>query len=132
MKFTSYFLKPASLLLFTLLLSASKCNKEKPSIPSPKITFDLSRIDEEGLGNRPGSQVAIDYEYCIPADEKKASEIKKIDPSLKIMHKSKGRIGCSGIEWLCLGNTHQKNWRKILDKLAEKDYIKRIDRAFFE
>ncbi len=110
---------------------ASKCNESMP-MTSPKITFDLNLIGEDGLTKNPGGEVAIDYEYCIPADEKRAAELKKIDPSLKIHHKAKGRIGCSQSQWLCMGNTHQENWRKILLQITELDYVKQIDRTFFE
>jgi len=99
---------------------------------SPKITFDLDQIGEDGLGNHPGSKVAIDYEYCIPADEQHAALVRKIDPSLKIMKRSRGRIGCNENQWLCMGNTHQENWRKILLKLAEEEFVQQIDRTFFE
>ena len=118
-------------LCVSIITLAGKCNESEP-MNSPKITFDLDQIGEDGLSTNPGSEVAVDYEYCIPADEKLAAKLKKIDPTLKVHPKAKGRIGCSQSEWLCMGNTHQKDWRKIIIQIAELDYVKRIDRTFFE
>lgn len=99
---------------------------------SPKITFDLSNIDSDGLAGNGTGKVAVDYEFCIPGDDFHAAAVKAIDPSLKVMKKGRGRIGCSKTEWLCIGNTHQENWRLILDQLAALDYVLRIDQTFFE
>jgi len=123
-----------TLIFLSLLCLSATCNQPKKSVPqtSPKITFDLDQIDEEGLGKQPGSKVAIDYEYCIPANERSAAIVRKIDPNFKIMNKSRGRIGCSKSQWLCMGNTHQKDWRKVLLKLADMDFVNQIDRAYFE
>jgi hypothetical protein len=99
---------------------------------SPKFTFDVSKIDAAGLSGTTGGKVAVDYEFCIPANEKHLAAVQGIDPSLKVMKKGKGRIGCSKLQWLCMGNTHQKNWRGILDQLAALDYVDRIDQTFFE
>ncbi len=120
--------------VISLLCLSAKCNNNKNPLPqnSPKITFDLDQIGKDGLGTQAGSKVAIDYEYCIPAEEKYAAIVRKIDPQLKIMKSSRGRIGCTKSQWLCMGNTHQKDWRKILIQLAELDFVAQIDRTFFE
>ncbi len=99
---------------------------------SPKFTFDISKIDAAGLSGTGSGKVSVDYEFCIPANEKTMSAVQGIDPSLKVMKKGRGRIGCSKEQWLCLGNTQQKNWRGILDQLADLDYVERIDQTFFE
>ena len=131
LKFKTFLNWTVCLITICFLCLASKC-KENKTGTSPKITFDLNQIGDDGLSLKPDSKVAFDYEYCIPADEKIKAEIKRIDPSLKVMPHSRGRIGCSKSQWLCMGNTHQKNWRKILMQLAELDDIDRIDQAFFE
>lgn len=102
------------------------------SAVSPKFSFDISKIDDAGLSGTSGGKVAVDYEFCIPANEKHSAAVQAIDPSLKVMKKGRGRIGCSKSQWLCLGNTHQKGWRGILDQLAALDYVDRIDQTFFE
>ncbi|MFK7808551.1 MAG: hypothetical protein AB8F74_12170 [Saprospiraceae bacterium] len=121
------------LLAFSLLIS---CNSSKPSKdmmpPSPKITFDLSKINDDGLAGNGTGQVAVDYEFCIPASEGKATAVKVIDSSLRVMKKGRGRIGCTDREWLCIGSTHQKNWRKVLNQLTKLDYVKQINQTFYE
>ncbi len=119
-------------IVISLLCLSAKCNNTTLPQNSPKITFDLEQIGEDGLGTKSGSKVATDYEYCIPADEKSAAIVRKIDPKLKIMKKSRGRIACSKDQWLCMGDTHQKDWRKVLIQLAELDFVAQIDRTFFE
>jgi hypothetical protein len=99
---------------------------------SPKLTFDISGIDPDGLSGTPDGKVSLDYEFCIPGDEHHAATVLAIDPSLKITKKGKGRIGCNKSQWLCIGNTHQANWRSILDQLAALDFVNQIDQTFWE
>lgn len=120
-----------TLLLAAPLLMALPYPSEPPAQRSAeKITFDLSLISTEGL-SQPGRQ-AIDYEFCIPADETHQTEVKAIDPSVQIFQHSKGRIGCRRDQLLCIGNTHQANWRSILFQLSALEYVERIDRVFWE
>ena len=42
------------------------------------------------------------------------------------------RFGCGESESLCIGSTHQKEFRIVLQKLAELIYVQRIDESFFE
>lgn len=98
--------------------------------PSAKITFDLSELSEEGLTRE--SPRAIDYEFCIPATAAHEAEVQAIDPSMQLMRHSRGRIGCRPNQVLCIGNTHQANWREILSALAALDYVERIDQTFWE
>jgi hypothetical protein len=58
--------------------------------------------------------------------------VKTIDPTVKFFAQSPGRIGCGKDENLCIGSTHQKDFRKILQRLAELMYVQRIDQSFFE
>jgi hypothetical protein len=103
----------------------------KPMI-SPKLTFDISKIDSDGLSGAPDGKVSVDYEFCIPGDEHHAAIVLAIDPSLNIQKKGRGRIGCNKTQWLCMGNTNQTNWRSILEQLAALDFVNQIDQTFWE
>ncbi len=108
------------------------CANKKIINPNPKIGFDINAIDKEGLIGPPDGKVALSYEFCIPVDDKSVNEVLKIDPSVKIHKKSKGRVACNKMEWLCIGNSHQEHAKAKIQRLAELSYIKRIQRAYFE
>jgi hypothetical protein len=97
-----------------------------------KITFDISRLDEFGLYGPPEGKRALSYEFCIPDTVQNRTEVKKIDPTVKFFAQSPGRIGCRDSENLCIGSTHQKDYRWVLQRLAELMYVQRIDESFFE
>ncbi len=126
------FLKACSLSL--LLLFA--CNTPKGSEATPavmeKIKFDLNEIDERGLTGPVSGKVAVDYEFCIPRSEEYANLVKKVNPGIKMLDKSRGRIGCTRGEQLCLGTTSQENWKSILIETAKLDFVKKIERTFYE
>jgi hypothetical protein len=100
--------------------------------PRQKITFDLTRLDEDGLYGELGGKRAVSYEFCIPDTRQSRAEVKRIDPTVKFMAESPGRIGCGEHETLCIGSTHQKDFRKVLQRLTELTYVQRIDESFFE
>ncbi len=114
-----------------LLISCHSSRPQPTESERQKIPFVLSQLDEDGLYGPEGGKVALDYEFCIPKEEKYLQEARKIDPSLKVQS-SRGRIGCGKDQYLCLGNTHQKNYRDILYGLARLPYVERIEQAFFE
>jgi len=60
------------------------------------------------------------------------SKVKHINSTLQCMSGSPGRIGCGTYENLCIGSTHQKNFKDVLWGLAELPYITRIDQSFLE
>lgn len=97
-----------------------------------KIHFDLSLLDENGLYGPPNGKQSISYEFCIPAKEEYATEVQSIDSTIALQQHAPGRIGCSDDEYLCLGNTHQKNYRKVLFKLSRLEYVEKIEQSFFE
>jgi hypothetical protein len=97
-----------------------------------KIRFDLSQLNEEGLTGPPDGLRSLDYEFCIPADEKSLKEVRSVDPEILLMAGSKGRIGCSKEEYLCIGNTHRKDYKNILLRLASLNYIREIRQCDFE
>jgi len=97
-----------------------------------KITFDISRLDESGLHGPADGKRALSYEFCIPDTVQNRTEVKRIDPTIKFFAQSPGRIGCVESENLCIGSTHQKDFRGVLQRLAELTYVQRIDESFFE
>ena len=97
-----------------------------------KINFDLNQFDENGLYGPANGKRAMDYEFCIPKEEDKLAKVKSIDPSLQIHADSKGRIACSKQQYLCIGNTHQPNFKAILIELSNQPFIERIEQTFFE
>lgn len=117
---------------FLLSVFIGSCADQKILHPNPKIGFDINAIDQEGLVGEPGAKVALNYEFCIPANNKYINEVRQIDPSLQFHKKSKGRIACSKAEWLCIGSSRQEYSKQKLQRLAELSFIKRIERTYFE
>jgi hypothetical protein len=105
------------------------------SAPSPhleKVRFDLRGIHGDGLAGPADGLVSIDYEYLIPADPAKIAEVKRLDPSAQVSLVARGRIGRRDGQALCTGNTHQKDWRQVLERLTALDYVTEIRRCFWE
>ncbi len=117
------------------LFSCSNKNKvsenNNPAMLS-KINFDLQQFDANGLYGPADGKRAMDYEFCIPREETKIEKVKVIDPKVVIQKGSSGRIGCSKTQYLCISNTNQKDFKKVLMALANLDYIERIDPTYFE
>jgi len=97
-----------------------------------KITFDLTELDEDGLRGPPTGKVSVSYEFCIPDTPECRRQVKTIDPSVRFSSGSRGRIGCTKSQCLCIGGTHQPHFRTVLQQLAALPYIERIDQCFFE
>jgi hypothetical protein len=97
-----------------------------------KITFDISKLDKSGLYGSPDAKRALAYEFCIPDTVGNRTEVERIDPTVKFFAQSPERIGCKEHENLCIGSTHQKDFRRVLQRLAELTYVQRIDQSFFE
>jgi hypothetical protein len=100
--------------------------------PSAKIRFPLDSIRADGLSGPADGLVSIAYEFCVPADPQVMAEIKRLDPSVQISLVARGRIGRRDGQALCLGHTHQKDWRAILERLAARADITEIRRCYFE
>jgi hypothetical protein len=121
-----------SIILLLLILtgvSASQCTRKMKTFDPAKIEFDYSSIDERGLRN---GEVAVDYEFCIPANEDVFQEVMAIDPNVRLMKTSKGRIGCSRQQWLCINSTHSPGWKDKLYAIASLSYVERIQQTFYE
>jgi hypothetical protein len=118
-------------LLFTLLvtLTAFQCPRKMEKINMAKIEFDYTSIDEQGLRN---GQVAVDYEFCIPANEALLTQVMNIDPAVRVMKASKGRIGCTKQQWLCINSTHSKGWKNKLKAIAHLEFVEKILETHYE
>ena len=112
--------------------STQKILFDSPTSLRNKITFDLSKLDESGLHGPPEGKRAPSYEFCIPDTRQYRTEVKQINPSINFFAESPGRIGCGKHESLCIGSTHQKDFKGVLQRLAELPYVQRIDECFFE
>lgn len=99
---------------------------------SAKILFPLESIRADGLSGPADGLVSIDYEFCAPADPLVLAEIKRLDPSVKVSLVARGRIGRREGQALCIGNTQQKDWRGVLERLAARPDITEIRRCYFE
>ena len=96
-----------------------------------KVEIDLSKIDADGLRGAAGGKVAVSYEFCIPKTEECRARVAAIDSTVSFSS-SPGRIGAGKDEFLCIGMTHQRNYRDVLFSLAELPYVKRIIVCHFE
>jgi hypothetical protein len=126
---------PPRLLLLILLLFASPTLLAKDAAakdPMKKVEIDLSKLDEKGLRGPKTGKVSVAYEFAIPNTKAAKDAVKKIDPSVKFHCGSGGRIGAGKSECLCIGETHGQDYRTVLRKLAELDYVKRIIECHFE
>lgn len=121
-----------ALLILTaaLVACAPKLKPEDPAVWK-KIKIDLSRLDENGLAGPPDGKVAMNYEFCIPADAAKWQDVQKIDGTAQKQN-GKGPIGCEADQWLVIGSTHQKNHRRVLYDLAALAYVREIREVFYE
>ena len=116
---------------FILVLLLSACASTSGGERSHKIRFDLDRLDENGLQGPPDGLRSLSYEFCIPDGRAELEEVQSIDPTLRVS-RSPGRIGCTVGEVLCTGETHQSEFREVLERLASLDFVKAIEEAFFE
>ena len=113
-----------------VLFLAAACVSGHPA--SPKIAFDLTKLDADGLTGGPGALRALHYEFCIPAGERHAAEVRGIDATAQLMPRSRGRIGCTAEQVLVVGSTHQPGYRHVLERLAALSYVQRIEQTYFE
>lgn len=96
------------------------------------VTFDLERINEDGLIGPPDGLRSVMYEFCVPSDSARVAAVRAIDPSLEVYPGSRGRIGCTDGQVLCIGHTHQPGWKATLERLSALDFVTRIDESFME
>jgi len=99
---------------------------------SEKIHLDLSRLNEDGLYGPPNGLRALSYEFCIPARQDFADDVRAIDHTIQIYPANRGRIGCTNEQYLSVGSTHQPRYRMVLNRLAQLEYVARIDPSYAE
>ena len=97
-----------------------------------KVRFPLEAIRPDGLSGPADGLVAVDYEFCVPADPAVLAEVRAIDPSVRISLVARGRSGRREGQALCLGHTHQPGWREVLRRLASLPYVTEIRRCDWE
>lgn len=119
-------------LLFGILAACGPVPETPGPDPLTKVTFDLDQLDEHGLTGPPDGKRALAYEFCIPPTEECKKLVTSIDPTVEITCGAPGRIGCYPDECLCVGSTHQENFREVLRKIAQLPYIEKIDETVFE
>jgi len=122
-----------SILVFSMLFSA--CSKKRAfnvdNIMESKIKFDLTQLDKDGLSGPDDGKRSISYEFCIPDNKINRDKVKKIDISIQFT-KAMGRSMCGKNQILCMGNTHQPNSVKVLERLSKLTYIEKITETYFE
>lgn len=120
-------------ILFLMISALASCNLFKSKAikhAESKMNFEFSKLDKKGLVKNRGTSLA--YEFCIPNKEECLDKIKAIDESIAIYKSSTGRIGCGKNEILCIGETANRDYKKILTELASLEYVKSINESFFE
>lgn len=125
--------KLLAIVLSALLLSAcSYLDGLLKDKVQQKVTFDLTRLDADGLYGPADGKRALSYEFCIPAHVNTARQVMSIDPTAIVYKESPGRLQCGNEQYLVVGNTHQVNYLVTLKNLVELSYVTRIQEAFFE
>lgn len=98
-----------------------------------KIKIDLTAFDDDGFRVYPnGEKSSAHYEFCIPAVDSLLAQVKAIDPEAAEMKGSKGRSGCSDLEWLVISSTRKPGFKDIIKKTAELKYVRKITETFWE
>ena len=104
------------------------CQRRPSQQVLQKIEFDHQAIDANGMHQG----VSVDYEFCIPREQKNIDEVKAIEPEVLISQTSQGRIRCSRPEYLCIVSTRDATWKEKLFRIAALDYVKRMIRTYYE
>lgn len=112
--------------------SAPAAGDGEARAPMAKVALDLDALDADGLRGPADGKVAVAYEFKIPDTEANRAEVRSIDPTVEFMGASRGRVGAGAGECLCIGSTHQPNYRDVLARLAALDYVDRIIECHFE
>jgi hypothetical protein len=120
-------------LLACLCVAGGCADAQRGSVgPADKVRFDLGAIGADGLEGPPDGRRAVDYEFCVPAEEAVVAEVRRIDPTAQAHPGVRGRSGCRRGQVLVMGNTHHARWRESLERLASLRYVQRIQRVDFE
>lgn len=96
------------------------------------IRIDLGAIGDDGLTGPPEGRRAVSYEFCVPDDPAAIAEVEHIDATVRVHRGSPGRVGCAAAQVLCVGSTHQPDFRGVLRRLAALRSVREIREAHFE
>ena len=124
-------MKPYFLYIVALFVLLS-CNASKNQLTNcnlKKITFNIKHFDERGLYG--DEKTAVDYEFCVPNNTETLKTISEIDSSIKPLN-GKGRTKCKENHIIMIGNSYNKDIKKILCELSQLDYITEINQVFWE
>lgn len=124
-------LRHISLFAFLLLLGGCSTFGWKVGAMN-KIQFDYFALNADGLKGSEGDLRSISYEFCFPGNIEYVDEVMAIDKTLVVYRQSPGRIQCGDNEYLGMGNTEQPDYRDVLRKLAELEYVNSIHEVVFE
>lgn len=125
MKRQTFFLFP----IISISMLLVSCHRQLVTSDVSKINFDYSHIDERGFRN---GLAPVDYEFCIPAKDDALKKVRQIEPDVKVMKSSRGRVGCTDEQWLCIVNTMDDAWKKKLEQIATLSFVGRIEETFYE
>ena len=131
---TNYFFGLIILLSIVFSCTSSKNKSVSENIENcnlDKIKFKLSVFDKNGLTGDENNKVALDYEFCVPNTPEVLSTINEIDSSIKPLN-GKGRTKCAENHIIMIGNSYNKNIKKILCKLSQLEYITEINQVYWE
>ncbi len=128
-------MRTPGILLGALVFVCVSCVQTRPEANPgvwQKVELDLSQLDKDGLRGPPDGKVSVSYEFAIPNTAECKAEVRAIDRTVQFMPGSRGRIGAGKNECLCIGSTHQPDYRGVLRALAELPYVTRIIECHFE
>lgn len=125
--------------LFFFLIILFSCNAAKNEgintvqeyCNTNKIKFKLTIFDKNGLIGDENNKVALDYEFCVPNTSEILKTINEIDSNIKPL-RGKGRTKCAENHIVMIGNSYNKDIKKILCKLSQLDYVTEINQVFWE
>jgi hypothetical protein len=100
--------------------------------PWQKVELDLHGIANDGLRGPADGKVAVSYEFSIPNTDECKARVRAIDATVQFMPGSQGRVRAPKDGCLCIGSTHQPDYRDVLRRLAELPYVERIIECHFE
>jgi hypothetical protein len=125
-------MQPGVLLVVLLSLGCQPKPAPESAATWQKVRLNFRQLDSDGLKGPSGGKVAVNYEFCIPRQEKYWRTVQKIDTSAQQFTTSRGRIGCSNEQWLIVGSTHQPKYRRVLYDLASLPYVELIQEVYWE
>jgi len=127
-------MKNCNILLLVVMALCTSCSTvatRSPTAHWEKVELDLAQLDENGLRGPVNGKVMMAYEFAIPNTGECKAEVRAIDPSVQFMQGSRGRIGASKDECLCIGETGP-DYHAVLGGLSSLVYIDRIIECHFE